>query len=155
MDTWLPFYYQLIFSRFTPTLIEGCCLPKCNKVFFLHRRCLQLHLVELFRLLNVFEDNMYLFPPKMHQSTKHYFLLIVDCFRVLACRVDQFGITGVPFFVMGVIANVISYYICWAWLIGIHFQIIYFNIYMVQIFVMQKSYKILRAMDFWNWETGV
>jgi hypothetical protein len=34
----------------------------------------------------------------------------------------------------GVIASVRYYYICWVSLIGTHFQIIDFNIYMVQIF---------------------
>ncbi len=51
----------------------------------------------------------------------------------------NFGIMGVFFFPVGVIANVIFYYICWVWFIGTHFQIIYFNIYMVQFFVMQKT----------------
>ncbi len=52
---------------------------------------------------------------------------------------DQFWCHKGIFFAMAMIANVISYYICWAWLIGTYFQIIDFNIYMVQFFVMQKS----------------
>jgi len=79
-----------------------------------------------------------LFPPKMHQSNNHYFPSIVDFFGSWHGRVDQFWHHRGTFFAMGVIANVISYYICWAWLIVTHFQIIYFNIYMVQFFVMQK-----------------
>jgi hypothetical protein len=43
------------------------------------------------------------------------------------------------FSTVGVIANVISYYICWVWLIGTRFQIIDSNIYMVQFFLMQKT----------------
>jgi hypothetical protein len=43
------------------------------------------------------------------------------------------------FFAVGVIASVIYYYICWVWLVGTHFQIIDFNIYMVQFFLMQKT----------------
>jgi hypothetical protein len=43
----------------------------------------------------------------------------------------NFAIIKVFFFAVGVIANVIFYYICWVWLIWIHFQIKYFNIYMV------------------------
>jgi hypothetical protein len=48
----------------------------------------------------------------------------------------NFGVMGVFVFVVGVVANVIFYYICCVWLIGTHFQIIDFNIYMVQFFVM-------------------
>jgi hypothetical protein len=51
----------------------------------------------------------------------------------------NFGVMGVIVFAVGVITSVISYYICWVWLIGTHFQIIDFNIYMVQFFVMQKT----------------
>jgi hypothetical protein len=45
-----------------------------------------------------------------------------------------------PIYVLApVIASVISYYICWVWLIGTHFQMTNFNIYMVQYFLMQKK----------------
>jgi hypothetical protein len=34
----------------------------------------------------------------------------------------NFGVMGVFIFLMGVIANVIFYYICWVWLIGTYFS---------------------------------
>jgi hypothetical protein len=57
--------------------------------------------------------------------------LILRCWHV---KVDQFWCHMGTFFIIGVIASVISYYICWVWLIGTHFQIIDFTIYMVQFF---------------------
>jgi hypothetical protein len=137
MDTWLPFVCQLIFSRLRPPLIKGCCFPKCNKVFFLHRKCLQLHLVNLSRIAKCFWGYyVFYFLLKFINQVIIIFLQLQIAFGSWHGRVDQFWHHRVPF--LGVIANVISYYICWAWLIGTHFQIIYFNIYMVQIFVMQK-----------------
>jgi hypothetical protein len=63
--------------------------------------------------------------------------------------VDQFWCHEGIFSSMGVIASVISYYICWVWLIEIHFQIINFNIYMVQFFFNAKN---IKSQELWTFE---
>jgi hypothetical protein len=66
-----------------------------------------------------------------------FFWHTLPCFH--PCRVDQFWCHGGIFSIMGLIASVISYYICWVWLIRTHFQIIDFNIYMVQFLLIPKD----------------
>jgi hypothetical protein len=61
----LPFNSILyLFCPFRPPLIESCCLPKCNKVLFLHRRCLQLHLVFSYKNFMFSRILCILFPPR-------------------------------------------------------------------------------------------
>jgi hypothetical protein len=74
--------------------------------------------------------------PQYLQVAKNIFQNILTEVGVGMVGWTNFGITRILFFVVGVIASVISYYICWVWLIRIHFQIINFYIYMVQFFKM-------------------
>jgi hypothetical protein len=54
------------------------------------------------------------------------------------------------FFLVGVIANVMSYYMCWVWLIRIHFQIIDFNI--LNIGVIFCNTKNIKSQELWTFE---
>jgi hypothetical protein len=70
------------------------------------------------------------------------------------CGVDQFWHhKGFFFFIVGEIASAMSYYICWVWLIGIHFQIIYFKYLLGAMFLMQKTWNFKKygLLKFKNW----